>query len=209
MTYSRALLGSITQFTDNTGTAFNPATTVSVTITVQNSAATAIAGAEVSIFKTADDSVILASTNTDANGQVSTTVASSLGAIYVRVRQSTSNATFLTSQGFGSEIITTDATHTIETGEAVNYSKNGGTENVGLTVGTIYYVNDKSGTTLTLHNNVADAISDSSPVDLTTSGAETHIIDPIRYLPNSTVGTVGATNFSATITMVVDTTVTG
>lgn len=96
---------------------------VNLTITVQDEAANPIVGAQVAVYKTSDNSTIIASTATNASGIVSGAVAASTGAIYVRVRQSN----------------TTDAT---------------------------------------------------------------------RYFPTSTVGTIGTSDYSATITMIEDTTVT-
>ncbi len=84
--------------------------------------------------------------------------------------------TFDTSQGFGSEILTTTGTHPFETEDIVNYSQEGGSEDVGLTEGTLYYVNDLGATTLSLHTSAADALSDTDRVDLSTSGAETHLL---------------------------------
>lgn len=178
-------------------------------VTVQDAATNAIVGAQVAVFKSSDDSVLLSSTPTDATGKVSTSVAASSGAIYIRVRQSTNIATFDTSQAFGSNIMTTDAAHSFVTGEAVVYDKDGGTAAVGLTDGTTYYVRNISSTTLTIHPTAADAIANTNIQSLTTNGSETHKLDPVRYYPTSTVGTVGADNFSTIVTMTTDTTVSG
>jgi hypothetical protein len=94
----------------------------------------------------------------------------------------------------------------------VIYSKNGGTAIVGLTAGTTYYVNSTAATTLQVYDTAANAITGgvTGRIDLTASGSsETHHLDPVRYFPNSTVGTIGTDNYSVTITMIVDSTVTG
>jgi hypothetical protein len=61
---------------------------VTYTITVQDEGASVIVGAQVAMFKTSDDSVLHASSATNASGQVTGSVAASTGAIYIRVRQS-------------------------------------------------------------------------------------------------------------------------
>jgi hypothetical protein len=187
---------------------------INLTVTVQDSGAVAISGAEVAVFLTSDDSVILASTTTDENGQVSTTATKSSGAIYIRVRQSTNTSTFHTDTGVngGTETITTDTAHSFADGEAVVYDKDGGTDVIDITDGTTYYVNDTGTSTLQLYDTALNAINGvgTGRQGLTASGGtETHKLDPVRYIPNSTVGTIGTTDFSVTVTMTVDTTVTG
>lgn len=82
---------------------------------------------------------------------------------------------FDANQAFGSEIVTLDGTHPWETEDIVNYTKDGGTDAVGLTEGTLYYVRDLGATTVSLHTSAADAGSDTDRVDLTASGgSETH-----------------------------------
>jgi hypothetical protein len=61
---------------------------ITVTVTVQDQSATAIVGAQVAVYKTSDDSTIIASTATNGSGQVSGSTAASAGAVYIRVRQS-------------------------------------------------------------------------------------------------------------------------
>ncbi len=74
------------------------------------------------------------------------------------------------------DIITTDAAHGYADGDAVYYQDQGGTQNIGLTDGTLYYVNAQSITTLSFHTTKANAIADTSRVNLTSSGSETHYI---------------------------------
>lgn len=185
---------------------------VSVTITVLDSAGTTIPGVEVAIFQ--DNSartIVLASTPTNEVGVVSTTAASSLGAIIIRARQSTNKASFLTnSSGIDgtTEVITTLANHNFRDGDGVTYSRNSGSQDIGPEPGA-YYVNSISATTLSLHTTAANAIANTSRENLNTAGAETHLLDPIRYAAASTTGTVGTTNFVAQITLVTDSIATG
>jgi hypothetical protein len=72
------------------------------------------------------------------------------------------------------EVITTDEAHGFSTGDHVYYNDEGGAESVGLADGGKYYVNNLSGTTLSLHVSKTDAEGDTARVDLTDSGAETH-----------------------------------
>ena len=88
-------------------------------------------------------------------------------------------ATFLTdSSGVadGTEIITTDADHGFTTGQGVFYSNAGGVEDIGLSDGVMYYVNNLGADTLSLHATVTNAIGDASRIDLTAAGAETHTL---------------------------------
>ncbi len=188
-------------------------TSVSITVTILNSAGAFIPGVEVAIFQdNAARTVVLASTTTNNLGVVSTSAASGLGAIIIRARQSTSSTTFLTSQAFTSELLTTvEATHNFSTGDAVVYSKDGGSAAIGLTDTTTYYVLEDTANTLYLYDTAANAIAagPTGLMNLTTDGAETHILDPIRYVPASATGTVGTTAFSAQITMITDDIATG
>lgn len=74
------------------------------------------------------------------------------------------------------DIVTVDAAHGYADGDAVYYQDQGGIQNIGLTDGTLYYVNAQSATTLSFHTTKADAIADTSRVDLTSGGSETHYI---------------------------------
>jgi hypothetical protein len=189
---------------------------VDVTVTILDQSGVAIPGVEVAIFQ--DNSartVVLASTATNGSGVVTTTAANSLGAIIIRARQSTTKASFLTSVAgitdATNDIITTLATHKYNNGDAVVYSKNGGTAVVGLTAGSTYYVRSFSTTTLSLYSTAAYAIAGGATgrADLVVSGAETHLLDPVRYVANSATGTIGGTNFTTQITMITDTIATG
>ncbi|HLE48871.1 MAG TPA: hypothetical protein VI819_02450 [Patescibacteria group bacterium] len=206
-------LSLITQFTDNAGTAFTPAATVNLTVTIKNQAGTNLAGVEVAIFQdNAARTVVLASTPTDEDGQVTTTVVSGLGAIIIRARQSTEIATFLTSQAFTSELVTTvESNHNFQTGDPVVYSKDGGSATIGLTEGTTYYVREDTANTLYLYDTAAHAVAGGGTglKDLTTNGAETHQLNPVRYVAGSATGTVGSTDFSSQITLVTDNIATG
>ncbi len=82
--------------------------------------------------------------------------------------------TFSTAQSFTSEQLNTDAVHSLETGDPVFYADDGGSENVGLTDLTTYWVNVVDTDTVTMHLDRAAAIAGTSAINLTTSGAETH-----------------------------------
>ena len=151
--------------------------------------------------------MVLASTATNAAGEVTTTAASGLGAIIIRARQSTEIATFLTSQGFASELVTTvETAHNFVTGDAVVYSKNGGSATIGLTEGTTYYARYNDPDTLYLYDTAAHAIAGGGTglMDLTTNGTETHQLNPIRYVAGSATGTIVGGDFSTQITLITD-----
>lgn len=76
----------------------------------------------------------------------------------------------------GTDIVTTDAAHGYTDGDAIYYQDQGGAVSVGLTDGTLYYVNSQSSTTLSFHTTKANAIVDASRVNLTSSGSETHYL---------------------------------
>lgn len=76
----------------------------------------------------------------------------------------------------GTEIVTVDAAHGYVDGDAVYYQDQGGSVTMGLTDGTMYYVNAQSSTTLSFHTTKAAAIADTGKVNLTSSGSETHYI---------------------------------
>ena len=139
-------------------------------------------------------------------------VVSGLGAIIIRARQSTEIATFLTSQAFTSELVTTvESNHNFQTGDPVVYSKDGGSATIGLTEGTTYYVREDTANTLYLYDTAAHAVAGGGTglKDLTTNGAETHQLNPVRYVAGSATGTVGSTDFSSQITLVTDNIATG
>ncbi|OGK29876.1 hypothetical protein A3F32_01890 [Candidatus Roizmanbacteria bacterium RIFCSPHIGHO2_12_FULL_42_10] len=74
------------------------------------------------------------------------------------------------------DIATTDAAHGYTDGDAIYYQDQGGAQNIGLTDGALYYVNSQTATTLSFHTTKADAIADTSRVNLTSVGSETHYI---------------------------------
>jgi hypothetical protein len=88
------------------------------------------------------------------------------------------SASFDTSTGVNgtTEVITTDAAHGFAAGHEVTYSKDGGSAAIGLTDATQYFVNPITSTTLSLHTTRADAINDTSPVNLTAAASETHLL---------------------------------
>jgi len=188
---------------------------ITTSITIQDTSATPIIGAQVAVFKTSDNSALIASTPTNASGITSGSIAVNTGAVYIRVRQSTNTATFNTNTGVNgsTETITTDIAHSFVDGEKVVYRKNGGSAsiNTSLVEGFTCYVNSTGASTLQLYDTAANAISGGATgrYDLTAATSETHSLDPVRYYANSTVGSIGTDNFDVTITMIEDTTVTG
>lgn len=207
-------LGGLNSYTANDNTSFTPGALVNVTVTIQNQAGAVIPGAEVAIFQdNAARTVVLASTTTNASGQVSTTVVASLGGIIIRARQSSNIASFNTTSGVNTtnETITTSANHTFQNGDSIVYSRNGGTFDIGPEPGT-YFAGNVGSNTLMLYDTAANAIAGGATgkQDLLASGdGETHKLDPVRYVAGSATGTIGATNFSTQITMITDSTATG
>jgi hypothetical protein len=61
----------------------------------------------------------------------------------------------------------------------VYYDKEGGSVDIGLTDQTIYYINADGASTVTMHATRDDGIADTSPINLTATGAETHSITPV------------------------------
>ncbi len=91
----------------------------------------------------------------------------------------------------GTDIVTCDAAHGYSDGDQIYYSDEGGVVTMGLTDQTLYYVNAQTTTTLSFHTSEANAIADTSRVNLTASGAETHSIYSAKAdLYNSSSGAV-------------------
>jgi hypothetical protein len=77
------------------------------------------------------------------------------------------------------------------TGDPVYYSDEGGVQSIGLTDGTLYYVNRTAASTYTIHATRAAAVAGSSAINLTAGGAETHVLYSANAaFHNSTGGTV-------------------
>ncbi len=111
--------------------------------------------------------------------------------------------TFDTSTGVNgtTEVITTDTAHGFEDGDGVYYGTDGGVASIGLTNGTLYYVNVLSAFTISLHLTRQNAIDDAFRVDLTSGGGETHaltlITDPYLYINDDTDSlATGGTGYS-------------
>jgi len=66
--------------------------------------------------------------------------------------------------------------HGYTTGEQVMYRKQGGTQAIGLTDATVYYVRAASSSTLTFHTTNAAAVANTGIINLTAGGSETHYI---------------------------------
>ena len=76
----------------------------------------------------------------------------------------------------GTDIVTLDATHGYTDGDAIYYQRQGGAQNIGLTDGSLYYVNAQSTTSLSFHSTKAAAVADTGKIALTSAGGETHYI---------------------------------
>lgn len=179
---------------------------VNITITVQDKNSVAIPGAEVAIFLD-NEAVVQASTPTDENGQVVASYGASSGGFYVRVRQSSATTSFNTTSGISGDTITTDASHTFSDGDAMTYSRNGGSQDIGPEPGT-WYAGNTTDTTLQLYDSAANAVAGTATgrQTLTGGGAETHTLaSPIRYVATSAVGTIGSVDVNLTITLREDT----
>ncbi len=106
--------------------------------------------------------------------------------------------TFNTGTGINgtTEVITTDTVHGFDTGDGVYYSNDGGTEVIGLTNNSLYYVNVISAFTLSLHATRQNALDDALRIDLTASGTETHaltlIADPYLYVDSLQINSGGS-----------------
>lgn len=67
--------------------------------------------------------------------------------------------------------------HGLTTGDPVLYDVDGGTDDIGLTDATTYFVNVLDADTVSLHLNKRDAMADDDRIDLTDgSGGETHLL---------------------------------
>jgi hypothetical protein len=64
--------------------------------------------------------------------------------------------------------------HGYTTGEQVMYRKQGGTQAIGLTDATVYYVRAVTSSTLAFYATNANALADTSRINLTAGGSETH-----------------------------------
>jgi hypothetical protein len=73
-------------------------------------------------------------------------------------------------------VITVPSTSGFTTGDAVVYYSNSGTIPTGLTNGATYYIRVRSSSTISLHSTSAEAVSDSSQVDITSVGTGTSTI---------------------------------
>lgn len=178
---------------------------VNVTVTILDTNGNAIPGVEVAMFQD-NGTVVFASTTTDENGQIASSAAQSLGGVVIRARQSTNTATFDTTTGITGNVITTAVNHHFQNGDSFLYDKDGGTAGTGLTDQTTYYAGNVTTNTLEVYDTAANAIAGGATgrQTLTSGGGETHKLNPIRYRSASAAGTIGASDFSASITMITD-----
>lgn len=95
------------------------------------------------------------------------------------LRAASNRITFDTSTDVasGTELITVTS-HGWASGTPVYYDNEGGSTNIGLTTGTIYYVNADGTNTVSVHATRADGIADTSPINLTSGTSETHSLTP-------------------------------
>lgn len=77
----------------------------------------------------------------------------------------------------GTDVITLDDDHGYTTGSPVYYQDQGGSNTVGLTDGNLYYVRSIATDQLAFYSSAANAIADTSRINLTAAGSsETHYI---------------------------------
>ena len=74
------------------------------------------------------------------------------------------------------DVITVDANHGYTTGWPVYYQDQGGVQTIGLTDGTLYWVRSIAANQLAFYTSSTNAIADTSRVNLTSGGTETHWI---------------------------------
>lgn len=74
----------------------------------------------------------------------------------------------------------TFAAHGHTTGDGIQYRKQGGTANIGLTDATTYYVRAVTANTVAFYTSSANAIADTSRIALTSTGSETHYINSLQ-----------------------------
>ncbi len=101
--------------------------------------------------------------------------------------------------GINEEIDIVD--HSFATGDAVLYSDEGGTETIGLTDGTEYFINAVTADTMSFHTNRADAYAAANAVDLTASTAGNGENHSLRRQPDTrpdydAVGTSGSAAYT-------------
>lgn len=185
---------------------------VTLTVAIKDTAGSAIPGVEVAIFQdNTARTVVLASTPTNASGEVSTSAAQNLGAIIIRARQNTNLASFLTSATGIDDIndYVKLTGHKFQTGDKVSYSRNGGSQNIGISDNSTWWLRAVDTNNVSLHPSVGDAIANTNKQAIAVAGSETHKLDPLRYVPASATGTIASGAFSAQITMITDDIATG
>jgi hypothetical protein len=75
------------------------------------------------------------------------------------------------------DVVTLDATHNYSTGNPIYYQKHGGSNAIGLTNSTLYYVRSIASNQLSFYPTQTDANNDTNKIDLTAAGSsETHWI---------------------------------
>lgn len=79
----------------------------------------------------------------------------------------------------GTDVVT-ETNHGYNTGDAIEYRKQGGSAAIGLTDVTTYYVRAVSANTIAFYTTQADAIADTSRIALTSTGTDTHYINSLK-----------------------------
>ena len=107
--------------------------------------------------------------------------------------------TFNTSSGVnsGSDYVTLDDNHGYSNGAAIYYQKQGGSASIGLTDSTLYYVRSIASNQLAFYNSAANAIADTSRINLTASGtSESHEINSTSAAIYNNSGNIVTLNLS-------------
>lgn len=80
--------------------------------------------------------------------------------------------------GGASDWVTKDS-HGYANGDPIRYMKQGGSVDIGLTNDTTYYVRAVTSSTIAFYTSSANAIADTSRINLTSTGTETHYINSL------------------------------
>jgi len=160
---------------------------------VTNFSGSPVPGVQVSTFDSSNKSALM-STLTNENGVASDFTFEFISdtPIFFRIRRSSNSVSFDVSTDINSttNIITINAGHFFNTGEDIIYDINGGSIDIGLINGTVYYINSITSTTLSLHPTALDAINDTSRINLSAGSTEIQILKSIRFIPVSGSSTI-------------------
>lgn len=169
----KAMPATNDSITTSSTTVISNSTITTTTVTAGNRWASVAIG-DLDIF--ANNTFIGSSTSGHAIRISSTGTATFVGNTFTSYGPVTRSFNTGTGVDSGTDIVTTDSAHGYTDGDPVYYQDQGGSQNMGLTDGTLYYVNAQTSTTLSFHTSSANAIADTSRVNLTSTGTETHYI---------------------------------